>query len=123
MEERPEATRPKPRRARRTLGVGCLVVLVLLCGGLTALGVALKDGPVTLGLPGNNALKLGSDDFVLSNSSFQDGTTYYADLKGDAVRNIIELHVLPDKRTMEIVLHHASKDEQSENHLFDVPMP
>src|SRR5580765_298002 len=99
-----------PRRARRLVGLGCLTLLVLLCASMSGLGYALSGGPVTLNLPGNGALKLGSDDFILSGDSFQDGTTYFADFKATGVRNILELHVLSDSHTMEVVLHHATKD-------------
>jgi hypothetical protein len=113
----------KPRSGRRVLATGCLLALLVTCGGLAALGYALNDGPVTLALPALGALRLGTDDFVLSNSSFQDGTTYYADLKGTGVRNILEVHVISDKHSIEVVLHHATKEEQQETHLFDLPGP
>ena len=123
MEESGQLPVQKARRARRVLGVGCLAVLVATCSGVAALGYALKDGPVTMSLPGNAALQIGSDDFVLSNDSFQNGTTYFADLKGTDARNILELHVLSDTHSLELVLQHATKTEQSENHLLTVPAP
>src|SRR5690349_17996558 len=81
-----ESAVPAPRptrklRPRRVLGAGCLVLCLLSCAAVGALVVALQSGPVELALPGNSALKFGSDNYVLSNSSFQDGTTYYADFK------------------------------------------
>jgi len=113
----------RSRIARRGAGLGCLIMLLVLCSALGALGLALKSGPVTLSLPGNTALNLGSDNFVLSDYSFQNGTTYFADLKGNDVRNILEFRVLADKRNVEIVLHQATKDKQGDKRLLTVPMP
>src|SRR5437773_5137063 len=67
-------TRARRLRPRRVLGVGCLVLCLVVCAVLGAVGVALRNGPVQVGLPNNSMLKLGSDSFVLSNSSFQNGT-------------------------------------------------
>src|SRR5437773_1744628 len=60
-----------PHRGRRILASGCLVLLMVSCVGVGMLAVALRAGPVAIALPGNNLLKVGSDDFVLSNYSFQ----------------------------------------------------
>lgn len=113
------------RRARRgrAVGAGCLALVLGLCFGVSVLGFALRSGPAAFSLPGNNSLKLGSDDFVLSDYSFQNGTTYFVDFKGNDVRTILEFRALADKRTLEIVLHHADKDEQRDNRLLTVPMP
>ena len=110
-------------RPRRVLGVGCLALWLVVCAGVGAVAVALRSGPVQIGLPNNSALKFGSDSFVLSNSSFQNGATYYADFSGNGVRSILELHDLTDSHNFEIVLHHATKDEQREQHLLTVPSP
>ncbi|MFL5732020.1 MAG: hypothetical protein ACJ78Q_02370 [Chloroflexia bacterium] len=123
----PETTAPaakKPRRrSLRILGTGCLLLCLFLCSGVGLLALALQSGPVQIGLPNNNFLKLGSDNLVLSNSSFQNGTTYYLDLNGNGVRNILELHNLTDLHTFEIVLNHATKDDQREHHLLTMPSP
>ena len=111
------------RGRRKALGAGCLVCLLLACGSAGLLGVLVRSGPVQVGLPGGNLLKLGSDSFVLSNYSFQNGTTYFADLNGNGVRNIVELHVLPDSHRFEIVLHSAAKGSQQEQNVLGGPMP
>src|SRR5437870_12907251 len=110
--------RARRLRPRRVLGVGCLALCLVVCAGLGAIGVALRNGPVQVGLPNNSLLKLGSDSFVLSNSSFQNGTTYYADFSGNGARSILELHSLTDSHSFEVVLHHATRDEQREQHLL-----
>src|ERR687883_1469586 len=115
--------RARRSRARRVLGVGCLALCLLTCAGLGAVGFALRNGPIQIALPNNSMLKLGSDNFVLSNSSFQNGTTYYADFSGNGVRSILELHDLTDSHSFEIVLHHATKDEQREQHLLTLQSP
>jgi hypothetical protein len=116
-------TRRRGFRPRRVLGIGCLVVCLVLCAAIGGIAVALQAGPVEIGLPNNNLLKLGSDDFVLSNSSFQNGTTYYVDLNGNGARSILELHNLKDTHSLEIVFNHATKDEQREHHLLTLPSP
>lgn len=110
-------------RLRRVLGLGCLGVFLATCALVGVLAVALQSGPVEIQLPGNSALKLGSSNFVLSNSSFQNGTTYFVDFKGSGVRSILELHELTDNHSFEVVLHHAAKGEQKEQQLVTVPMP
>ncbi|MDQ3707346.1 MAG: hypothetical protein M3437_19395 [Chloroflexota bacterium] len=111
------------RRGMRALKVGCLGLLLTICGGLGLLGWALQSGPLTLQLLGNNVLRLGSDDFVLSNYSFQNGTTYYIDLNGNNVRNILQLHYIEDTHSLELVLHYADKSAQGEHHLAEMRLP
>lgn len=95
--ETDEPRTPLPRnRLRRRLVLGCLVPFLVLCAALGLVTSAVIGGPVEINLPGAAVLKLGHDDFVLSNYSFQNGTTYFIDLKGTDVRDILELHVLPD---------------------------
>jgi hypothetical protein len=98
-------------------------MLLFVCGGVGLLVVALSSGPVTLGMPGRTELKLGSNDTVLSNFSFQEGTTYYFDLSGNGVRNIIELNYLQASRSLELVVHHSTKQEQSEKQLLTMKLP
>jgi hypothetical protein len=107
----------------RALKVACLGFLLTMCGGLGLLGWALQSGPLTLQLLGNNVLRLGSDDFVLSNYSFQNGTTYYIDLNGNNVRNILQLHYIEETHSLELVLHYADRSEQGEHHLAEVNLP
>ncbi len=107
----------------RALKVGCLGFLLTMCGGLGLLGWALQSGPLTLQLLGNNVLRLGSDDFVLSNYSFQNGTTYYIDLNGNNVRNILQLHYVEDTHSLELVLHYADRSAQGEHHLAEMRLP
>jgi hypothetical protein len=116
-------SRSRRLRPRRALGVGCLALFLVTCAILGALVVALQSGPVEIALPGNSALKFGSDNFVLSNSSFQNGTTYYADFKAIGIRDILEIHDLKDTHSFEIVLHQATKDEQKEQRLLAMPSP
>ncbi len=107
----------------RVVRVGCLLVIVGLCAGVGAIAMALQSGPLELKVPGESLLKLGSDDFVMSNYSFQNGTTYYLDLDGNGVRNIVQLHYMTDNRKLELVLHHASKDIMRDTDLFTMPIP
>ena len=102
---------------------GCLGLFLFVCGGLSLLAIALSAGPLTLGMPGGTELKLGSNDTVLSNFSFQQGTTYYFDLSGNGVRNIIELNYLQASRSLQLVVHHSTKQEQSEDHLLTMKLP
>jgi hypothetical protein len=88
-----------------------------------AVVVALQAGPVAIGLPNNNVLKLGSDNFVLSSSSFQNGTTYYFDFSGNGVRHILELHDLTDSHSFEIVVHQAVGGNLDEHRLITLPSP
>lgn len=98
-------------------------MLLLLCGGAALLTWGLQSGPVTLPVLGGNVLRVGSDDFVLSNYSFQEGTTYYIDLNGNGVRNILQLHYLKSTNRVELVLHYADKEEQGERRLGEVGLP
>ncbi|HEX8600288.1 MAG TPA: hypothetical protein VF952_17440 [Chloroflexia bacterium] len=125
VEQTPDRSRgaKSSRRGMRALKVACLGFLLTMCGGLGLLGWALQSGPLTLQLLGNNVLRLGSDDFVLSNYSFQNGTTYYIDLNGNNVRNILQLHYIEETHSLELVLHYADRSEQGEHHLAEVNLP
>lgn len=105
------------------LKLGCLGLLVTLCSGAGALAFVLQSGPVTLRLPGANTLSLGSESFVLSNYSFQRGTTYFLDLNGNGVRNIIQLHYLSDTRSLELVLHYADRSREGDSRIASMPLP
>lgn len=120
----PLSQRPRTRRSvTRVLKFGCLTLALTLCGGIGLLGWALQSGPVMLQLPGGSTLKVGSDDFVLSNYSFQNGTTYYIDLHGKEVRNILQLHYLEDAHRLELVFHYAGLTELGEHHLAEMSLP
>jgi hypothetical protein len=116
------ATRPH-RVGWRVLRVGCLVLLLSVCVVISSLAFALQGGPVNLQLPGSNTLKIGSDDFVLSNSSFKNGTTYFIDLKGGSSRDILQVQYLEDNHSLQVVLHRASKGDREEDHLLTIPLP
>ncbi len=118
-----EADKPTKRSARRLLKLGCLTLALALCGTVSALGVALRSGPLVLNLVGGNTLMLGSDAFVLSNYSFQNGSTYFLDLDGNGVRNILQFHYLSDSHRIELVLHHADRSSEGEQHIVDVNLP
>ena len=122
----PPVMPPSVRRVRRrwrTLGAGCLGMVLLVCGGAGALAVALQSGPVALNVPLMGALKVGSNDVVLSNYSFQNGTSYFVDLNGNGVRNILELNYLEDNNSLQLVLHHSTRKDKSENELLTWKMP
>ena len=125
VEPTPERSRPAKQRGRgmRAFKVGCVGLLLTMCASVGLLGWALQSGPVTLTLLGNNVLRLGSDDFVLSNYSFQNGTTYYIDLNGNEVRNILQLHYIEDSHRLELVLHYANKSEMTKRRLAEVNLP
>ena len=108
---------------RRVLGLGCLGLFFVMCAMVGILVVALQSGPVELQLPGSSALKLGSSNFVLSNASFQSGTTYFVDFTSSGVRSILEFHDLTDNHSLEVVFHHATKGAQKEEHLLTLPEP
>ena len=107
----------------RVLRVGCLLVIVGLCASGVLVGMALQAGPLEISVPGQGLLKLGSDDFVMSNYSFQNGTTYYLDLDGNGVRSIVQLHYMTDNRKLEVVFHHATKDTMRDSNIFTMPIP
>lgn len=109
--------------AWRVLRIGCLTSFLLMCGLISTIAIALQSGPVDLSLPFDNRLKIGSEDFVLSNYSFQNGNTYYIDLNGNSVRNILQIEYLEDKHTLQLVLHHATKGDRKENKLLEMPLP
>jgi hypothetical protein len=116
-------TEPSPRKPRRLrpLRLGCLVLLLLACGGPTALVGTAVTGPLTL--PGGAELRAGTEDVVLSNFSFQNGTTYFLDLHGTGVRTIIEANYLEDSRTVELVLRHSTPEDRAEHRLFSWQLP
>ncbi|HUP26940.1 MAG TPA: hypothetical protein VM409_00780 [Chloroflexia bacterium] len=66
---------------------------------------------------------MGSDSFVLSNYSFQQGTTYYVDLDGNGVRNIVQLHYITDRKSLEFVVHQASREAMQDHTLLTLPLP
>ncbi|MDQ3930729.1 MAG: hypothetical protein M3328_16480 [Chloroflexota bacterium] len=109
--------------SRRAVRVGCLVALLAACGVSGAFMAALRSGPVSVALPGGGVLKVGSEDMVLSNYSFQNGTTYFLDLKASGTRNILQLNYLQDKREIEIMLKHATTQEQGERRFLTLPVP
>ncbi len=120
QELQPERNR---RASRHALKIGCLGVSLLLCSGMAIIGAALQGGPVQLGVPGGTAVKLGSDNFVLSNYSFQDGTTYYLDTGGNGVRNILEFRRIVGGHSLDVVLHHADRLSEGDQQLFSIPLP
>lgn len=111
------------KRSRRILKLGCLSALLLLCAGLSTLALTVQSGSVNLAFPGGNVLKVGTDNFVMSNYSFQNGSTYFLDLNGNGVRNILQFHYLSDNKTVELVFHHASKSEIKNYQLLTMPLP
>jgi hypothetical protein len=91
-----------------------------MCGLLVATVGAGEDG---LALPGGNVLRAGSDDFVLSNYSFQNGTTYFLDLDGNGVRSIVEVQRLSDIGTIQVVVHRATREQMAKHRLVSLPGP
>jgi hypothetical protein len=83
-------------------------------------GAALA-GPV--GLPGGAELRAGSEDVVLSNFSFQNGTSYFVDVHGRGVRTILEANYLEESRTVEVVLRHSTREDRSEQRLLRWQLP
>ncbi len=110
-------------RVRHAIRLGCLGSLLTVCGSVGVLVFALQSGPMTMHLLGGNMLSLGSDSFVLSNYSFQNGITYFLDLNGNGVRNIVQLHYLSDSRSLELVLHHADKTREGDSQLATMSLP
>jgi hypothetical protein len=118
--------KPPPRQGRtswRVLRFGCLGIFLLICSLISGIAIALQSGPVNMNLPFSNTLKIGSDNFVLSNYSFQDGNTYYLDLNGSGVRNILQLEYLEDTRSLQVVLHYSAKGDREENQLLQLKLP
>lgn len=115
-----------PKQGRifwRVLRFGCLGVLLLMCGLVSGLTIALQSGPVNLELPFGNTAKIGSDDFVLSDYSFKDGNTYYLDLNGNGTRNILQLEYLEESHALQLTLHHSTKSDSDDSQLLSVPLP
>jgi hypothetical protein len=121
-EETPIPTR-QARPLRRALKIGCVATLLVVCGCFGTFAVLLQSGPVTIGLPFGGALRLGSDDFVLSNYSFRDGMTYFLDFNGNGQRNILEFRHTKDDNRLEIVLHHADGKSQGDTRLLTLDLP
>jgi hypothetical protein len=122
-EARSELTTRKVSRLRRVLKLSCLGALLTVCGACGLLAVVLQSGPVTWGLPGGNTLRVGSEDFVLSDYSFKQGTTHSLDLDGNGVRTILQLQYLEESRTWEVVLHQASRERIWDQRLFSWRVP
>ncbi len=118
--ECPQTTR---RGGWRALRWGCLGVLLFVCAGLSALAIALQKGPVTLNIPGGSSLMVGSSSNVLSDATFQNGMTYFLDWNGNGVRDILELNYLSDSRSLEVVFHHATRQDRDENQLLQMRLP
>jgi hypothetical protein len=114
---------PPSRTGWRLFRVGCLTAFLLTCAAISSLTFVLQNGPVDIHLPGANTLKIGSDDFVLSNFSFRDGTTYYIDLNGSTSRDILQLQYLDDTHSLQLVLHRSTKGDREEDHLLTIPLP
>ena len=109
--------------ARRVLKLGCLLSVLSVCGCFGVMLVALQSGPLTIGLPGGAALRIGSDAFVLKDYSFRDGTTYFLDLNGAGDRNIIEFRYTEDDHKLDVVIHHADRNSQGDTRLFTLDLP
>jgi len=108
---------------KRTVKLGCLSIVLLLCGGISTLLLTVRSGSLDLVFPGENVLKLGTDSFVMSNYTFQNGSTYFLDFNGNGVRNILQVHYLSDKNTLELVYHHASNAEMQNHQLLTMSLP
>jgi hypothetical protein len=119
----PRPTKRRPSRLRSALKFTCLGAMLTVCGACGLLAVALQNGPVEWGLPGGNTLRIGSEDFVLSDYSFKQGTTHSFDLDGNGVRTILQLQYLEESRTWELVLHQASRERISDHKLFSWQVP
>jgi hypothetical protein len=111
------------RSVIRRLGCGCAALLLVLCSAFGILVAALQSGPLMVRLSGNTSLEVGSENFVLSNYSFQNGTSYFFDVNGSGVRNILQVNYLSDSRHLELVIHHSTKEVQVEQHLVDLSVP
>ncbi len=111
------------RRVRRAFKIGCLALLLTMCGCFGTLFVALLSGPVTINLPGGAALRLGSDDFVLKDYSFRDGTTYFVDLNSGSDRHILEFRYTDDDHHLDVVVHHADRTSEGDTKLLTLNIP
>jgi hypothetical protein len=105
----------------RPIRLGCLLFFLLACGGPAVLVGAAAGGPLTL--PGGAELRAGTEDVVLSNFSFQNGTTYFLDLHGSGVRTLVEANYLEDTRTVELVLRHSTREDRIEQRLLTWQLP
>ncbi len=120
-EERPPARRSGS--VRRALKLGCLFSILSVCGCFGVLLIALQGGPITISLPGGTALRIGSDDFVLKDYSFRDGTTYFLDLNGGGGRNILEFRYTKDDHKLDVVIHHADRKSEGDTRLLTLDLP
>jgi len=115
-------SRGKHRQLSRAL-LAAVITIVLSCGLLGAIVAGLVQGRVEVALPGAAVLRSGSDDFVLSNYSFQNGTTYFIDFKGYGLRAILEFQNLDDKDRVDVVINAATRDAQRMHRLISLPVP
>jgi hypothetical protein len=122
IQAQPESERNgrKPR-SWRLLRLGCAGLLLFACGAPAALVAAASAGP--LQLPGGGELRAGSADFVLSNFSFQNGTSYFLDLHGTGARTILEANYIESARTIELVLLHSTREDRAEHRLLSWQVP
>jgi len=112
-----------PHTVRRALKFGCLILLLAMCSCLGTLAIALQRGPVNIALPWGNSVRIGSDDFVLKDYSFRNGTTYFIDWNGNGARNILEFRFTEDNHSLDVVVHHADPQAQGESKLITVELP
>lgn len=118
----PEVTPPaRKSRTWRPFRLGCAGLLLLACGGPAALVAAAAAGP--LHLPGGAELRAGSEDVVLSNFTFQNGTSYFLDLHGSGARTILGANYLEDTHILELVLHHSTREDRVEQRLLSWQVP
>lgn len=118
-----QQVRPARSGRWRPVRLGCLFLLLAVCGGISALTLAVGSGPISLFIPGGTEVSLGSNNTVLSNFSFQNGKSYFFDLNGNGVRNILEMNYLEDSRTVEVILHHSTRQDRSETRLLGFKLP
>jgi len=120
----PGKSPPAPsRRLGRALGLWSLGAALAFCALLGGLVGGMLFGPVELALPGGSALKLGTDDFVLSNYVFQNGTTYFVDFHAQGVRGILEFQHLKEFGRLEIVFNGATRDSRHSHKLVSFSVP
>lgn len=111
------------RQVPRALKAGCIIIFLTMCSCLGTLVIALQGGPVSIALPFGNTLRIGSDDFVLKDYSFRDGTTYFIDWSGNGARNIVEFRLTDEDRGLDVVVHHADPSSQGDTRLLTLTLP